>query len=129
MTAPEDDWYQHAHCRGINADFFYPARGDTAGILAAINYCQDCPVRIECLTVALDTNEWEGIWGGTSARQRRQMKRRNRQPVSTIECGTMAGYRRHIRDSSETCERCRAARAEHSRLQRMERSCKPERGL
>ena len=37
--------------------------------------CCECPVHVECLQFALDTNQDTGIWGGTSEEERRQMRR------------------------------------------------------
>ncbi|OLF04854.1 WhiB family transcriptional regulator [Actinophytocola xanthii] len=35
--------------------------------------CRACPVRRECLAVALDTREPWGIWGGLDPRERREL--------------------------------------------------------
>jgi hypothetical protein len=51
---------------------------------AAMFVCQnECPVRQQCLTVALETKQDYGIWGGTTANERRQYRRtgRNFAPV------------------------------------------------
>jgi len=49
--------------------------------------CDQCPVRPECLTWALDTDQ-EGIWGGTSTYERSLMKT-PRQRKSCITCGSI----------------------------------------
>jgi WhiB family redox-sensing transcriptional regulator len=41
--------------------------------------CAECPLRIQCLTFALENNE-PGIWGGTTDNERRLMKRTKRDP-------------------------------------------------
>ena len=51
---------------------WYPSRGNDWRI--AKDICDVCPVKKECLQFALDTDEGEGIWGGTSERQRRRMR-------------------------------------------------------
>ncbi|MDF2420175.1 WhiB family transcriptional regulator, partial [Trueperella pyogenes] len=38
--------------------------------------CFSCPVRIECLADALDSNMSFGIWGGMTERERRALVRR-----------------------------------------------------
>lgn len=77
MTAAVDPeaWKQHAECRGMNPDLFLPPRGDNRALAAAKTVCGRCPVRQECLDYALDMNERTGVWGGTSERQRREMRR------------------------------------------------------
>lgn len=37
--------------------------------------CQGCPVIEECLEYALTANEPWGVWGGTTARERKGMRR------------------------------------------------------
>jgi WhiB family redox-sensing transcriptional regulator len=45
-----------------------------ANIKEARRICGECPVREECLDHALQW-ETEGFWGGTSSRQRRDLRR------------------------------------------------------
>ncbi len=66
-------WHLDAACRGMTADLFYPARGESTA--EATSVCQGCPVQGECLAAAVGRNERFGIWGGTSARQRRPLRR------------------------------------------------------
>ena len=99
MTANPYAWRDHAACLGASPDLFFPERGDTEGTEAALAVCATCPVRPDCLAAHID--EREGVWGGTSARQRRQMRGQRyrvdgdprRRP-----CGTMTAYRRHLAD-------------------------------
>lgn len=65
------DWYDEAACAGVDLDVFFPERGRSVG---AKLLCNGCPVRDECLQYALDT-EAEGYWGGTSTRERKQLRR------------------------------------------------------
>jgi WhiB family redox-sensing transcriptional regulator len=37
--------------------------------------CGKCPVKLECLEFALRNEEAHGIWGGTTMRQRRDLRR------------------------------------------------------
>jgi hypothetical protein len=66
-------------CSGANDDRAFPAVETEA---AALRLCGGCPARPECLEFALRTEETEtgrygsfGIWGGTTALQRREIKR------------------------------------------------------
>ena len=61
-----------AACRGMGPDFFFPS--SSAGIARATRVCARCRVAAECLAIALDDPSRQGIWGGTSARDRRYMR-------------------------------------------------------
>jgi WhiB family redox-sensing transcriptional regulator len=36
--------------------------------------CAACPVRIDCLGYALETGQDAGVWGGTSEKERREIR-------------------------------------------------------
>ena len=68
------DFFKDASCRGLNPSMFYLDVGDP-GITTAIEVCRECPVRMDCLMYAIDSNETEfGIWGGVSPRLRRSTR-------------------------------------------------------
>ena len=69
-------WRDNAECAKpeYELDWFFPERGDNATYQRALTVCAGCPVTRECLSFALATNA-AGIWGNTTARQRRSMKR------------------------------------------------------
>lgn len=73
----------NASCAEVDPELFFPERGAVTagqrGIQSAKSICRTCPYTIECLEWALTHNEM-GIWGGTTERERRRLKR-NR-PVS-----------------------------------------------
>ena len=69
-------WIRYAACAGENLDLFYPPLG--ADGTAAKTICQECPVRVECLTYALNNNEQYGVWGGLSPAERALIRRRAR---------------------------------------------------
>ncbi|MFE6460418.1 WhiB family transcriptional regulator [Streptomyces cinereoruber] len=68
-----------AACRGEDPDLFFPV-GETGPALLqeeeAKAVCRRCPLMVSCLQGALDRNETEGVWGGTSPRDRRNLRRR-----------------------------------------------------
>lgn len=39
----------------------------------AARICHACPIRLPCLREALENREEHGVWGGMTARQRRQL--------------------------------------------------------
>lgn len=43
------------------------------GVSEAMKICQTCAVRVRCLTYALNNNITHGIWGGYTARGRREL--------------------------------------------------------
>ena len=76
-----DDWRDHAACRHEDPDLFYPIGTSGPTLLQteqAKAVCRGCPVREECLRFALDTEEFIGVWGGTSEAERRALRRRER---------------------------------------------------
>lgn len=71
-------WRHQATCRDTDPELFFPI-GTTGQALLQIakakSVCCECPVHVECLQFALETNQDTGIWGGTSEEERRQMRR------------------------------------------------------
>lgn len=65
-------WHQYAACRGGTEVFF---TGTTKGIEAAVAICATCPVEDVCLAAALEDPELQGVWGGTSAPERRRLRK------------------------------------------------------
>lgn len=67
--------FDEARCRGMDPEFFFPERGQSTAAAKAV--CASCPVVVECLQEALDTPSHKdgGIWGGTSERERRYIRR------------------------------------------------------
>jgi WhiB family redox-sensing transcriptional regulator len=68
-------WMRRAASRGAGVDTFFIESGASSRPAKAT--CAECPVRRECLDFALAQGErLRGIWGGTSERERRQMRAR-----------------------------------------------------
>lgn len=70
-------WRQRAACRLLAPEdrwIFWPGRGDGETVVAAKAVCATCPVSADCLAYAIEAGEL-GVWGGTSTRERRQMRR------------------------------------------------------
>lgn len=70
-------WMEHAACAHIrNPDLFFPTESGglhQRQVNAAKALCSTCPVTTDCLQRALDLHPTEGIWGGTTEQERRQM--------------------------------------------------------
>jgi WhiB family transcriptional regulator, redox-sensing transcriptional regulator len=69
-------WRQHAACRGLDPEIFYPASDEEADSAKAV--CALCSVEESCLEFALSAREREGVWGGATERERRRIIRQRR---------------------------------------------------
>lgn len=69
------EWMSRGKCNGLDPNLFFPERGDTAAVQKAMAVCSACAVREECLQWAIENMEKHGIWGGTSERSRRSLRR------------------------------------------------------
>ena len=69
-------WRQHAACRGLDPEIFYPASDEEAEAAKAV--CAQCVVASACLEHALAHREREGVWGGATERERRRIHRQRR---------------------------------------------------
>jgi WhiB family transcriptional regulator, redox-sensing transcriptional regulator len=72
----EPKWQQRAACRDTSTEAFFPVRGEYPNEAKVV--CSGCPVRKECLAFALADRSLQGVWGGTSERQRRAFRRERR---------------------------------------------------
>ena len=93
------DWASDAVCKDLDEEeidaYFFPQRGGSSKAGRAL--CARCPVASECLELALSNGEQFGIWGGTSERERRVLRReretprkRKRRPPKLCHCGVRA---------------------------------------
>ncbi|WP_439082145.1 WhiB family transcriptional regulator [Streptomyces sp. WL006] len=64
-------WSADAECKGEVTEAFYPAPGQSSAYAKAI--CWRCPVRVECLTHALEWPETWGVFGGLDEKERREL--------------------------------------------------------
>jgi len=65
-------WMARALCRGERTALFFLERG--GDVRPANALCAACVVRSDCLAYALADADLVGTWGGTSGRERRQMR-------------------------------------------------------
>ena len=70
-------WQDQANCLGVDPDLFFPERG--ASTREAKEVCRGCVVKQDCLEFALANGEKFGIWGGLSERERRKLRRKQRE--------------------------------------------------
>lgn len=70
----EEHWVEQAACANIGGDMFFPDQGGNTS--RPLSVCNRCPVIAECLTYALENDEQHGVWGGTTANDRRRIRSR-----------------------------------------------------
>ena len=73
-------WRDDAACRDADPDVFFPdgdVRAAREQVKTAKLICRGCPVKIICLSWALDSGQEHGIWGGLTEDERRRLRRRN----------------------------------------------------
>lgn len=66
------EWHRDALCKEHPEMEFFPGLGQDW--LPAVDVCARCLVADECLSYALADPALEGIWGGTTMNQRRQVR-------------------------------------------------------
>lgn len=66
-------WTDYAACAGVDPELFFPGRGESLRPARAV--CARCVVRAQCLEHAITNEEHHGVWGGTSERERRRIRR------------------------------------------------------
>ena len=71
-------WQDDGACRGQDRKLWFPAPGDEKpAYREAKAICATCPVREECLTFALATDERHGLWGGLTIKERHRWRDRS----------------------------------------------------
>lgn len=81
MTYDMTDWRHRAACRDEDPELFFPVSEIGPGARQAEQakaVCARCPVRETCLRFAIDNGLDNGIFGGTTERERRELVRRAR---------------------------------------------------
>lgn len=66
-------WMDDALCREIDAELFFPEPNKVPH--DAKKACRLCRVRNPCLEYALSQGHLDGVWGGTTPQERKQMMR------------------------------------------------------
>lgn len=69
-TASSADWWARAACSGKDSNRWFAMGPPPTTVL---DTCRGCPVRAECLHEALTNETPNGIWGGLTPMQRRQI--------------------------------------------------------
>lgn len=81
-------WTDRALCAEVDPELFFPEKGGSTK--GAKQTCRACEVRAECLEWALTQGEVFGVWGGTSERERRLLRKLKRTEVADTDLGVAA---------------------------------------
>lgn len=100
----KSEWRAYAACRSYNPDIFFP--GITESRELALSICAKCSVREICLEENVD--ERAGIYGGTTGRQRIEIRKNRYSKGSCSQCGK--GFVRTGRNQLLCSEECRVVR-------------------
>ena len=73
----DSEWMARGKCHDLPRETFYP--DSSVGVARARRICARCPVRETCLEYALNHHIADGIWGGTSERQRSRLQQERRE--------------------------------------------------
>jgi WhiB family transcriptional regulator, redox-sensing transcriptional regulator len=79
---PDQTWQRQAACRGPQKSVFFPPthfeKKDEreSRERRAKEICSECSVRMACLQYALQIREPNGVWGGMSESERKQIMAR-----------------------------------------------------
>jgi WhiB family redox-sensing transcriptional regulator len=65
---------EHLPCTKVDPEIFFPESFDKKGIALAKSICDTCNVVAECIASVLWDPKIDGIWGGTTPRQRETMR-------------------------------------------------------
>lgn len=76
------EWHARAACRGRSDVDFFPTVGQPLDPARAV--CSGCPVLEECRDYSIAHDEGHGVWGGTSARDRRLYKQTGTLPHRAV---------------------------------------------
>jgi hypothetical protein len=93
-------WRDRAACLGKTEVEWIPTKSETDDS-KALRICRACPVRVECLRLALKIGA-SGYWGGTSSYQRGQLRRRR----PRVKCPLCKGADLVTLGADEICIGC-----------------------
>lgn len=76
------DWMDHALCAQVDPDLFHPEQGAIDKTRNAKRICRSCPVQNECLSWAIENPAMLGVLGGTTERERIQIRKNRKTNVA-----------------------------------------------
>jgi len=96
MTHDHPAWQEHGVCRDMDQSIFYGDEDRTGKarhhpnltvdeVARARRICNNCPVQMNCLEFAIVNREEFGIWGGSTAGQRKRWIKTYEASLNVIE--------------------------------------------
>ncbi len=77
-------WQDEANCKGVNSTVFFGEEGSTPG-KGYKTFCNQCPVKAECLEYAL-LYDMSGVWGGMTEKERKRKISKTRIAMLRDDC-------------------------------------------
>ncbi|GAA4903737.1 transcription factor WhiB [Stackebrandtia albiflava] len=69
----DPEWRLRGRCLSVDPETFFPEPQLKETPNAALALCSGCGVQAACLAWALDAGDRNGVWGGTTPRERQVM--------------------------------------------------------
>lgn len=105
-------WMEHAACVGHpNPELFFPTKAGKAAhrqAEPALQVCAGCPVVAQCDQFRKETGS-VGVWGRRLVALKEGFTP-DEMRIRKARCGTIGGYRKHMRLNEPPCYSCRAAK-------------------
>jgi WhiB family transcriptional regulator, redox-sensing transcriptional regulator len=84
------DWVTYAACQHEDPELFFPITSGMESfrqVRRAMAVCRRCPAQRACRDYAVETGQNAGIWGGTTANERRRIRagRLQRRTLARLE--------------------------------------------
>ncbi|MGH8791047.1 MAG: WhiB family transcriptional regulator [Stackebrandtia sp.] len=73
MQRTDPEWRMRGRCLSVDPETFFPEPQQNQTADAALALCSGCAVQASCLAWALDAGDRNGVWGGTTPRERQAM--------------------------------------------------------
>ena len=70
------DFWKGALCAEIGSEIFFPERHEANMAQIAKRICNKCDIKQKCLEYALKDPDLKGVWGGTTSKDRKYLRRR-----------------------------------------------------
>ena len=67
------DWQDDAACLEVDPELFFPESSRASSQVK--KFCANCPVNVQCLTVAMNERIEFGVWGGLDFNERKKLRR------------------------------------------------------
>lgn len=104
VAVPIPPFFSQGACLNSDPDLFFEDADEDADQPnpTVVTICNRCPIQVDCLNWAMETDQRHGSWGGTTPRQRRKI----RTPIMRSSCPGCFGTNILEEPTVETCLGC-----------------------